>query len=174
MSVISRNNLGFDFESPVYRFGPLQTQANNCLSVPIVYGQVKAAGNKIWQSSGTNSFNALICFAEGQISGFSDIRINDYPIASLSSCSYSSYVGNGTQTIDSRVTGTTQTDKAALVGGLKYMAYLALTVTVSNKVSNNYLNLTAVVKGKLIKVYTIRQPIQQNIPIIRHGVFLIF
>jgi len=43
-SSLSRQNMGFDFESPVYRFGPLQTTASNALCVPIIYGQVKAAG----------------------------------------------------------------------------------------------------------------------------------
>jgi len=154
MTVLTRKNLSFDFESPVYRFGALQTTANNALCIPIIYGQVKAAGNKIWQSSGTTSFSAVVCFSEGQISSFSDVQINDTPISSLSGCSYSAYVGNGTQDIDSRVTGATQTDKAAVVGGLKYNAYLALTVTASDKVSSTYMNVTANILGKLIKVYT--------------------
>jgi len=154
MTILTRKNLSFDFESPVYRFGALQTTANNALCVPIIYGQVKSAGNKIWQSSGSSSFSAIVCFSEGQISSFSDVQINDNVISGLSGCSYTAYVGNGTQDIDSRVTGTTQTDKAAVVGGLKYNAYLALSVTASNKVSNTYMNATANITGKLINVYT--------------------
>lgn len=156
MSVTDRNNLGFDYESPAYRFGTLETQANNCLCVPIVYGKARAAGNKIWQSSGTNTFKALVCFAEGEIDGFSDIRINDILITDniLKGCSYTAYVGNGTQAIDSRVPGDTQTDKAELVGGLKHTAYLALTIKSGTKVANNYMDVTAVLTGKSVRVYS--------------------
>lgn len=156
MSVTDRNNLGFDYESPAYRFGPLETQANNCLCVPIVYGKARAAGNKIWQSSGTSIFKALVCFAEGEISGFSDIRINDIEIndSALRGCSYTAYVGNGTQAIDSRVPGASQEDKAELVGGLKHTAYLALTIKSGTKVANNYMDVSAVLTGKSVRVYS--------------------
>lgn len=151
---LTRQNLGFDFESPAYRFGPLETTASNVLCVPIIYGRIKAAGNKIWQSSGTTTFSALVAFGEGQISSITNVQLNNYNIANLTGCSYSAYVGDGTQQIDSRVTGNTQADKAALVGGLKYTAYIALTVAASTKVTNNYLNVTADIVGKLVRVYT--------------------
>lgn len=151
---LTRQNLGFDFESPVYRFGALETTASNALCVPIIYGQVKAAGNKIWQGSGTTTFNAIIAFGEGKIDSISNVEINDYAIAGVTGCNYSKYLGDGTQQIDSRVTGNTQADKAALVGGLKYTSYIALTVTPGTKVASNYLNVTADIQGKLIKVYT--------------------
>lgn len=154
MTQLTTQNSGFDFESPVYRFGALETTASNALCVPIVYGQVKSAGNKLWQGSGTTTFNAVVAFAEGQISSISNVKLNDYFISGLSGCSYSAYVGDGTQQIDSRVIGNTQADKAALVGGLKYTAYIALTVVASTKVTNNYCNVTADIQGKLIKVYT--------------------
>lgn len=151
---LTTQNLGFDFESSVYKFGALETTANNALCVPIIYGQIKAAGNKIWQGSGTTTFNAVVAFAEGQISSISNVKLNDYTISGLSGCSFNAYVGDGTQQIDSRVTGNTQADKATLVGGLKYTAYVALTVAASTKVTNNYCNVTADIQGKLIKVYT--------------------
>lgn len=151
---LTRQNLGFDFESPVYRFGALQTTASNALCVPIIYGQVKAAGNKIWQSPVNKTFNAIIAFGEGQINSISNVQLNDYDISTLSGCSADTYLGNGTQSIDPRVTGSAQPDKAALVGGLKYTAYIALTITPSNKVASNYLNVTADIQGKLINVYT--------------------
>lgn len=156
MTITNTNNLGFDFESPAYRFGSLETQANNSLCVPIVYGQARAAGNKIWQSSGADTFTALVCFAEGEINGFSDIRINNILIddSALKGCSYTSYVGNGTQSIDSRVPGDTQTAKAELVGGLKHTAYLALSITAGTKVANNYMDVSAVLKGKSVRIYS--------------------
>lgn len=153
-SSLTRQDFGFDFESPVYRFGALETTANNNLCVPIIYGQVKAAGNKIWQSTGTTTFNTVVAFGEGKINSISNVELNDYAISSLSGCSYSAYVGDGVQQIDSRVTGNAQADKAALVGGLKHTAYIAITVNASTKVTNNYCNVTADIQGKLIKVYT--------------------
>ena len=106
-SSLSRQNLGFDFESPVYRFGPLQTTASNALCVPIIYGQVKAAGNKIWQGAGSKTFYALIAFGEGPISGISNVKINDYVVPSkdLPGCAITAYVGDGTKDIYSEVTG---------------------------------------------------------------------
>lgn len=151
---LTTQNLGFDFESPVYRFGALETTANNALCVPMIYGKIKAAGNKIWQSTGVTDFSAVVAFGEGQISGISNVELNNYPISTLTGCTYSAYVGDGTQQIDSRVAGSSQADKAALVGGLKYTAYVALTIKASNKVANNYMNVTADILGKLIRVYT--------------------
>lgn len=151
---LSKQNLGFDFESPVYRFGALQTTASNALCVPIIYGAVKAAGNKIWQGPGNTNFNLAVAFGEGQISAISNVKLNDYFISGLSGCSYTAYLGDGIQQIDSRIPGSTQTDKAVLVGGLKHTAYIALTVAASTKATNNYCNITADITGKLIKVYT--------------------
>lgn len=147
---LSRQSLGFDFESPVYRFGPLQTTASNALCVPIIYGQIKAAGNKIWQSEGT-AFNALIAFGEGPISEISNVKINDYPVSELK-ITPTIYLGDGTKNVDTRVTGANNAERANLVGGLRYTAYLALSVKSGTKVTRSYMNVTADIKGK--KVYT--------------------
>lgn len=72
---------------------------------------------------------------------------------SLPDCSYTAYMGDGLQTIDSRVTGDTQEAKARLVGGMKYDAYLALTITAGDKISNNP-NTTAVWDGRIVKIYS--------------------
>jgi len=161
-SSLSRQNLGFDFESPVYRFGPLQTTASNALCVPIIYGQVKAAGNKIWQGAGSKTFYALIAFGEGPISGISNVKINDYVVPSkdLPGCAITAYVGDGTKDIYSEVTGANNKPladnaaRAAIVGGLRHTAYLGLKVTVGTKVTRSYMNVTADIKGKLVNVYT--------------------
>lgn len=138
--------------SPTYSFGILQTQANSSLSIPVVYGEVKMAGNVLWQT-GSQTVQRIVSFAEGEIEGFSDIRINDNPIASVVGATYSAYTGNGVQTLDSRISGATQQEKAALVGGLKYEAYLALTITANQQVNGDF-NLTSIVKGKKVRVYT--------------------
>lgn len=134
-----------------YTFGQLVTQTNSSLPMPLVYGEFKLAGNIIWQE-GSTTVKRLTSFCLGPISGFSDIRLNDIPIADVTGASYNAYTGNGTQSIDSRVTGTTQQDKAALVGGLRHEAYLAMSITATKQVNTDF-NITTLVKGRLVNVY---------------------
>lgn len=134
-----------------YTFGQLVTQTNSSLALPIVYGQFKCAGNIIWQE-GSTTVKRLTSFCVGPISGFSDIRLNDIPIGSISGCTYNTYTGNGTQSIDSRVTGTTQSEKAAVVGGLRHEAYIAVTITATEQVNSDF-NITTLVTGKFVEVY---------------------
>jgi hypothetical protein len=63
------------------------------------------------------------------------------------------YLGDGVQLIDSRVLGDTQEDKAKTVGGLRNDVYVALDAKASNELSGDF-NLTAIIKGKKIKVYS--------------------
>lgn len=134
-----------------YTFGQLVTQTNSSLSIPLIYGEFKVAGNIIWQD-GSTTCKRLTSFCHGPISGFSDIRLNDLAIGSVSGASYSAYTGNGTQLIDSRVPGNTQAEKAAIVGGLRHEAYLAMTITATEQVNTDF-NITTLVKGRLINVY---------------------
>jgi len=146
--------------SPTYSFGPLQTQTSNQLVRPIIYGKVKCAGNIIWQDvEGGSTIKRIICFGDGEINtafgenGFSNIRFNDVPVSELPGCSYTAYPGNGTQDVDTRVPGSTNLERVAVVGGLKYDAYLAITAQASQKVSGNF-NVTAEIEGKKIRVYS--------------------
>ncbi len=140
--------------SPTYSFGPLQTQASNQLCRQIIYGKVKCAGNIIWQDvSDSSTIKRVVCFADGPINSFSNVKFNDIAVSDLSGCSYTAYLGNGTQAIDSRIPGTTQTDKARVVGGLKYDAYLAITAKASEKINGGF-NVTAEVEGSKVRVYT--------------------
>lgn len=140
--------------SPTYSYGPLYTQTNNCLATPIIYGEVKVAGNTIWQSdSNSNIVKRVVAFGVGEIEGFSEVKINDKNISSLPGCSYTVYLGKSDQTIDSRVAGATLLDKVKKVGGLKGLAYLAISAQTSAQVSSAF-NLTAKVKGQKIKVYS--------------------
>lgn len=139
--------------SPTYSFGPLKTQASNQLVRPKIYGKVKCAGNVIWQDHEGTVISRIVSFSDGEINGFSNVRFNDIPVNELSGCSYTPYTGNGTQSVDSRVPGATQTDKAAVVGGLKYDAYLAITAQASEKINGGF-NVTAEVEGSKVRVYT--------------------
>lgn len=132
--------------SPTYTFGKLQTQVSNLIPRPIVYGKVKVAGNKIWQTGeNTSTIRQIVCLCDGEINSISDVRLNDIAIDELPGCSYTAYTGNGTQGIDSRVPGDTQADKAAKVGGLKYDAYLAITAQASKQLSSSGFNTTCII-----------------------------
>ena len=89
--------------SPTYSIGTLQTQCNSNLVMPIIYGTVKTAGNSLWQNGSGETVNRLVGFGLGKNAGVSDVRIDDVDITTLSGCSYTAYMGDGEQTIDSRV-----------------------------------------------------------------------
>ncbi len=141
------DNLG----SPAYSFGKLVTQTNSSLVIPTIYGNVKVAGNIIYQE-GTTVLKRLTSFCMGQILNFTDIRLNDLEISTIGGATYKIYTGDGTQEIDSRVPGSTQEDKAAIVGGLKYEAYIACSVTANDQINGDF-NITTLCSGKLVDVY---------------------
>lgn len=136
--------------SPTYQ-STQYTQTNPDMPLPIVYGTVRTAGNLIWQDVQPTYCKKVIAFAEGEIENISDIRINDIPLEQLNH-SVEKFYGKANQTIANLIKGTTQLEKAAVVGSLKNVAYLALRVNYTAKVSSNY-NLTAVVKGKKVRIY---------------------
>lgn len=140
------------FQSSTYTTGKLVTQTSSSLCIPVVYGQVRMAGNIIWQND-TTPIKRIVSFCVGQISTISQIKLNDVDIAQISGASYNVYTGDGVQSIDSRVPGATQALKAEVVGGLRHEAYLAITCNSTEQISENY-NLVALVTGKLVRVYT--------------------
>lgn len=133
--------------------GVIQTQTDQNLPVPLLYGTCKLAGNRIWQDSENRStIKRIVAFAEGEILEYSDIRLNDVPYQDIAGCRVNMYYGTQEQQVDSIVGGKMQADRAGLVGSLKNIAYLAVSVPKGEKVDVNY-NLTAVVKGRKIRVY---------------------
>ncbi len=152
-SSLLRSNSALDsLNSPTYSFGTLVTQTNSALPFPIIYGEVKLAGNVLWQD-GTTTLQRLTSFGGGEIEEFTDIRINDTPIGEIAGATYDAYTGNGTQSIDSRVPGATNGERAEVVGGLKHEAYIACSVNASAEVNGNF-TITSIVKGKKVRVYT--------------------
>lgn len=93
-------------QSPTYGFD-IQTQSSNELTIPVVYGRVKAGGNIVWQrmSYDKSTIYAFVAFSEGPIEDFEDIRVNDIPIGDLPGCSYTPYLGTPDQVIDERCPG---------------------------------------------------------------------
>ncbi len=138
--------------SPTYQ-GSLCTQTNPDLPLPIIYGTVKTAGNLIWQNSQEAFSQKIIAFSEGEITEFTDIRINDIPVEKIKDVQIEKFFGTDDQLIASVAPGSSQYDKTQNVGSLKNVAYLALTVFNDEKISSNY-NLTVIIKGKKVRVYT--------------------
>ncbi|MCG8403550.1 MAG: phage tail protein, partial [Firmicutes bacterium] len=148
------SNARSGYSSPTYSFGPLQTQTSNLLPIPIVYGIVKMAGNMIYQRrDGSEVSHRLVAFADGEIEGLTDVKLNDLDISTLPGCSWSGYNGLASQDVDSRVTGVTQSDKAKTVGGLNNLAYIGVTARASEKLNGSY-NITTIVHGSIVRVYT--------------------
>lgn len=133
--------------------GVLQTQTDQNLPVPLLYGTCKLAGNRIWQDeNGQTTVRRIVAFAEGEICEYSDIKLNDIPINEIGGISIGRYYGTKDQIIDPIIAGAGQAERAEKVGSLKNVAYLAITVPRSQKIDINY-NLTAIVKGRKIRVY---------------------
>jgi hypothetical protein len=142
---IKNPEFGNSSTSPRYGFGPLQTMSSNELPVPILYGQVKIAGNNIYQSDPATTVYRCLGLCEGEINAVNDVRINDIPITELSGCSYTAYMGTSTQTVDSRF--------SSYVDGLRYTAYLAMTLTASDKLAGGLPNITCVVDGMKVSTW---------------------
>ena len=74
-----------DGRSPTYSFGPMATQTNSNMAIPIIYGKCKVAGNNLWQPDGESStIYRLIGLGEGKVHSISDVKLNDVAIGSLS------------------------------------------------------------------------------------------
>ncbi|MCR5261963.1 MAG: hypothetical protein K6C94_09025 [Candidatus Gastranaerophilales bacterium] len=145
----SKNSLDL---SPAYQ-AVKQTQTNPDLPLPIIYGTVKTAGNLIWQNTQENFSQKVIAFSEGVITDITDIRINDIPLSSVTTSQVEKFYGTDTQAIPSVVPGNNRSEQTAVIGSLKNVACLGLTVFNDEKISSNY-NLTAIIIGKKIRVYS--------------------
>ena len=143
----------FASQSPTYS-GLLQTQTDQNLPVPLLYGTCKVAGNRIWQDENyMTTVKRIVAFAEGEICEYSDIKLNDISMDEIAGISVNRYYGTNDQTVDAIVGGANQSERAEKVGSLKNVAYLAISVPRSQKIDMNY-NLTAIVKGRKIRVYS--------------------
>ena len=140
--------------SPTYANGVIQTQTNQDLPIPLLYGTCKLAGNKIWQDEdGSKTIKRIVGFAEGEITDFTDIRLNDIESGKISGIKINKYLGTSKQLVDSIVGGKNQAERVEKVGSLKNVAYLAVSVPRSNDIDVNY-NLTTIVKGRRVRIYT--------------------
>lgn len=144
---ISRKKASGLSNSPTYAQATLQTQTNPDLPIPLLYGTVKLAGNRIWQNdTSEKNIKRIVAFADGEITDFTEIKLNDIDVNTIAGNKVEKFYGTSTQGLPSMVTS----DK---VGSLRNVAYLAITCNKTDKIDINY-NLTCIVKGRKVRVYT--------------------
>ena len=134
--------------------GQQTTQTDQNLPIPLLYGTVKVAGNRIWQNDpSATTIKRIVAVAEGEIDGISNIKLNNIAIGDIAGAGCSVYIGTETQQVDGIIGYNSHEERAKQVGSLRNVAYLAISCPSSQKISNNY-NLTCIVKGKKVRVYT--------------------
>lgn len=142
--------------SYTYGEGALTTNVSTTDPVPIIYGTVKTAGNMIYSrlSGDKKVLYKLVAVADGKIKAIRDLQFDDLSADDdkYDEVSYNFYYGDGTQNIDIRVIGNSQEEKAEKVGGLKYLAYVALQAKANENLSSSF-NVTCLVDGSIVKVY---------------------
>lgn len=136
--------------SPLYGSFVLDNTVSNDLAVPVLYGQLKLAGNVIWQTDPGSTVNRIIGLCEGQINAISDIRANDIVIneANTPGTNGTAYAGTSGQKADSRVPAALQPDLE-----LHNLAYLALTLTASDQLKGGNPTITSVCQGLLVEIW---------------------
>lgn len=143
-------NVDYSMSSPTYS-AQKQTQTNPDLPIPLLYGTVKVAGNRVWQDDNySDSIKRIVAFSDGEIEDFTDIRLNDIPIGDIRGATVEKFYGTSAQGLPTGLPSGVGLDQ---LGSLKYVAYLYIKTPKTDKVDINY-NLTTVVKGRKIRVYT--------------------
>ena len=116
-------------ESPRYSFGPMDNTISNEIPVPVIYGTVRYGGNVIWQTDPGETIKQVVAICEGEIQSLANIKINDQSVGSLSGVSVDAYTGTAAQGVDNRA----PTSGTNSIPSLRFVAYLAATLTASDK-----------------------------------------
>ncbi|MBI4227668.1 MAG: hypothetical protein HY600_05320 [Candidatus Omnitrophica bacterium] len=136
-------------ESPRYSFGPLDNTVSNEIPLPAIYGTVRYGGNIIWQTDPGETIKQIVAIGEGEIESITSVRFNDQDPATLSGVSYAVYTGTAAQGVDARAPATGPNS----VPSLRYVAYIASTLTASEKLQGKAV-MTADVKGLKVETWT--------------------
>ena len=158
------STISFGFQGPLGasprygQFGPLGNTVSNEIAVPVVYGKVKLAGNIIWQSDPDETVARIVAICEGEIQGITDIRANDLLIETgqdAPGCSATKYLGTSDQLVDSRLPAVDSSGNMLSPNmNLRNLAYLAITLVASEKLSGGDPTITSVVCGQLVETWT--------------------
>lgn len=133
--------------SPNYSFGALENTTTNQIPFPRIYGQIRMAGNIIYQNppEGGAVVDLLVTLGEGEIQGVSQVQLNDIDIAEFPGCTYTAFLGTATQNVE--------TDTGLDLGGVQYRhrALLHVHLETSDKLSSRP-TITCLIQG--LKVQT--------------------
>jgi len=135
---------GAESNSARYGFGALSNTATNEATVPVLYGALKVAGNIVYQSDPGEIIYRCVAISEGEIQQITDVKANDKVLNTLSGCSYTAYLGTSSQSVDSRF--------SSAVYGLRYLAYIAITLKASDQLKGGNPTITCEAQG--VKVST--------------------
>lgn len=136
--------------SPRYgQIGPLDNTVSNELAIPVVYGQMKLAGNVIWQTDPGETVKRLVAVCEGEVNSITDVRANDVTIEEITGSSYSTYVGTGAQKADSRLPDNLRPDME-----LHHLTYIAMTLQAGDKLKGGNPTITSLIQGLKVGIYT--------------------
>lgn len=136
--------------SPRYGTFVLDNTVSNELAIPVLYGELKLAGNMIWQTEPGETISRIIGICEGQISAITDIRANDTSInpTDTPGSTATAYVGTSTQEADSRLPEDLRPDMA-----LRNLAYIAITLALSENIKGGNPTITSVCQGLLVETW---------------------
>jgi len=155
-SFLGGGRSSLDRSSPTYAgFGPPTTTATQRVPIAFIYGKNRLAGNYIYfkEDASGQTAKAAIALGSGDLESCTELKINDIPIADLPGCSYSFYTGTGSQTIDSRIAYHAVDNPDGQRGNLHRIAYLALTLAVSDQLRGGFPQVTCIVEGRKIPTW---------------------
>lgn len=135
---------------PRYGFGPLDNTVSNELPISVLYGQLKLAGNVVWQTDPGTTVSRIVGLSEGLIQSITDVRANDVVINDTNTpgSNYTVYLGTSTQGADTRLPATLKPDME-----LHNLAYVALTLTASDAIKGGNPTITCVAQGLLVETW---------------------
>lgn len=131
--------------------GALINKESNIGSIPVVYGQRRLGGYRIFvETTGTDNNLMYMClvFCEGEVESITNIRINDVNLVGSEYEPYvttQAFVGTDTQSTSSLLLESPSWDASDRLLGL---AYLAVKLEFNQDVFSSIPNITADVKGK--------------------------
>ena len=151
--------VGADFDEQQQAEGVLVNKQSNNAAIPVIYGERKVGGTRVFVSTGGNDNEYLyiaLVLAEGEVDSIGDVYINDTLITDpkYSNLYYiQKYTGTDSQTYNTVLANAT--DTWGINHRLRGIAYLAIRLKYDSDVFGGIPNIQAVVKGR--KVYDPRK-----------------
>ena len=151
--------VGADFDEQQQAEGVLVNKQSNNAAIPVIYGERKVGGTRVFVSTGGNDNEYLyiaLVLAEGEVESIGDVYINDTLSTDQKYVGLyyiQKYTGTDSQTYNTVLANATDTWGSN--HRLRGVAYLAIRLKYDSEVFGGIPNIQAVVKGR--KVYDPRK-----------------